>query len=100
VVKHIVMWRLKEAAEGCGKAENARRAKAALEGLVGKIPGILKLEVGINFCPEESAADIVLYSEFASRAELDAYQAHPDHQAVKPFIGSIRTERRIVDYEC
>jgi heme-degrading monooxygenase HmoA len=100
VVKHIVMWRLKAQADGRDKAENARLAKARLEALAGTVPGILRLEVGINFSPEEGAADIVLYSEFESRAALEAYQLHPAHLAVKPFIGSIRVERRHADYDC
>jgi hypothetical protein len=41
----------------------------------------------------------VLYSEFADKAALDAYQHHPDHVAIKPFIGAVRLERQCVDYE-
>jgi hypothetical protein len=41
----------------------------------------------------------VLYSEFADRAALAAYIAHPVHQAVVPFIGAIREGRQCMDYE-
>jgi hypothetical protein len=100
VIKHIVLWRLKEQAEGHGKAENANLVKAQLESLRGRIPGLIAIEVGINFAAEDGAADIALYSEFESRAALDAYQVHPAHVAMKAFIGSVRAERWVADYAC
>jgi hypothetical protein len=47
----------------------------------------------------EATYDVVLYSEFASREALDAYQEHPDHVAIKPFIGAVREARQCMDYE-
>jgi len=70
-----------------------------LERLRGKIPGLLKLEVGIDYSTTDQSADTVLYSKFESRAVLDSYQAHPEHKAVMTFIGEARCERRLVDYE-
>jgi hypothetical protein len=99
MVRHIVLWRLQETANGKSKRENAIGIKRLLEGLRGKIPGLLKLEVGLDFSATESSADVALYSEFADRAALDAYQVHPLHEAVKPFILAARLERRLVDYE-
>jgi len=99
MIKHIVTWRLKETAHGNSKAENARLIKHKLEALFGVVPGLLKIEVGIDFSRTDQSADLALYSEFESRAALDAYQAHPAHQAVMPFIMEARSERRLVDYE-
>lgn len=99
MIKHIVVWRLKESAHGNDRATNARLVKEMLESLRGRIPGLLAIEVGVDFSRTENSADIVLYSEFASRAALDAYQSHPEHQAVMPFILEARAERRMVDYE-
>jgi len=99
MVKHIVFWKLKETAHGVDKATNAARIKEMLEGLKGKIPGLLAIEVGIDFAHTDASADLALYSEFESRAALDAYQAHPDHKAVMPYIGEARTDRVVVDYE-
>ena len=48
MVRHVVMWKLKDEAEGASKAENAVKMARMLEGLVGKIGGLLKLEVGID----------------------------------------------------
>ena len=100
MVKHIVMWRLKDAAHGNDRATNARLIKAQVEALRGKIPGLLQLEVGADFSASEQSADLVLYSEFESHDALAGYQSHPDHKAIVPFIGAACSERRVVDYEC
>lgn len=97
MIKHIVMWRLDEAAGD--KSANALKLKLLLEGLNGRIPGLLRLEVGIDFSREGESSDVVLYSEFESRQALDAYQVHPAHAEVVPFVKSVRAERRVVDYE-
>ena len=99
MIKHIVLWRLKEYAEGSTKQENALKVKAMLENMRGKIPGMLKLEVGLNFEGSDTACDISLYTEFESRDALDAYQIHPVHMKVKEFLPLVRSERRVVDYE-
>lgn len=99
MVKHIVMWRLKDTAHGNSKAANAHLIKEMLEKLSGRIPGMLKIEVGIDYAGAENSADVVLYSEFESREALERYQIHPEHKAVMPFIMDARSERRVADYE-
>jgi hypothetical protein len=98
MVRHIVLWRLRDSANGRSKAENAAEVKRLLEGLNGKIPGLIKLEVGFDFSRTDESSDIVLYSEFETRAALDVYQTHPLHEAVKPFVMAARSERRLIDY--
>jgi tRNA(His) 5'-end guanylyltransferase len=99
MIKHIVFWMLKEFAEGGTKAENARKMKLLLEGLKGKIKEIKFVEVGININETPAAYDIALYSEFASIQDLDAYQVHPEHLKIGDFIGRVRIDRHVVDYE-
>lgn len=99
MIKHIVFWRLQEFAEGATKQENILKVKSMLEEMRGKIPGMLKLEVGLNFERIDTASDISLYTEFESREALDAYQIHLAHMKVKNFLPLVRTERRVVDYE-
>ncbi len=99
MIKHIVMWRLKEKARGAAKEENTRAMKARLEALAQIIPEIRHLEVGLNVKDSERAADVVLYSEFDSPADLDAYIQHPAHQEVVTFVREIAAETRVVDYE-
>ncbi|ATX81011.1 Stress responsive A/B Barrel Domain [Mariprofundus ferrinatatus] len=92
MVKHIVMWKLRD-------KRDAAEIKARLEALDGKIPGLIKIEVGIDFLESEQSADVVLYSELASREALDAYQAHPEHVAVIPLVKGAAVSRTVVDYE-
>lgn len=99
MIKHIVFFRLKDQAHGNSKAVNAQLFKEKLEALRGIVPGLRRLEVGIDFSATEMSADVALYSEFDSRAALEAYIVHPAHQAVLPFLAEARHERRVCDYE-
>ena len=99
MVKHIIMWRLRDSAEGFSKAENAQRIKQQLEELGRRIREIKYLEIGININTSQDAFDVVLYSEFENQDDLETYQNHPAHLAFKEFVGEIRTEKRLVDYE-
>ena len=99
MVKHIVLWKLKEEANGQGKEANAAAIKQKLESLKGKIEGLIEIEVGIDFLHSPESADIVLYSTFENKAALDFYQQHPLHKEIMPFIGESRSERRVADYE-
>ena len=99
MVKHIVMWTLKDSAEGRSKSESLVLMKERLEALVSRIDGIRHLEVGLNFMDSEDAFDIVLYSEFDSREDLEAYRVHPAHVEARDFIRGVREERRVVDYQ-
>ena len=99
MIKHIVMWRLKDHAEGNDKMTNAQLMKSKLEALRGQVDGVLTIEVGIDFSATDASMDVALYSEFADRAALAAYQAHPAHQAVVAFIKEVVSARQLVDYE-
>ncbi len=99
MIKHIVFWRLKESAHGNSKLANARLIKEKIEGLRGRIPGLLTIELGIDTTATENSSDIVLYSEFSSQEALSAYQVHPEHMAIVPFVVEAQCERRVVDYE-
>ena len=79
MLKHIVMWKLKEFAEGKTKAENAQFMKENLERLVGIIPEIKSLQVGINEKISDMAYDAVLISTFEDAEALARYKEHPEH---------------------
>jgi hypothetical protein len=98
MVKHIVMWKLKESVDGQSREQIALSMKSKLEGLVGLVPQIKALEVGINFAESDTASDISLYSEFESLEDLNAYQIHPEHQKVVAYVKTVVTERRVADY--
>lgn len=99
MIKHIVMWTLKDNAEGADRAANARTMKDKLEALAGLIPCLQKIEVGIDVFAAAPACDVILYSEFATRADLDAYQVHPEHQKVVAFVKQVVASRSVIDYE-
>lgn len=99
MIKHIVLWKVKETAEGKTGAENARIIKEMLEALKGKVEGIRALEVGLNVKPSGEAADVALYSEFDTLEDLERYAKHPEHLKVVEFVGKVRSERRVIDYE-
>lgn len=98
MIKHIVMWQLKEHAEGADKAANIVKMKALLDACADIVPGILEFEVALAQPGYECTYDVVLYSVFESAAALDAYQNHPQHVAIKPFIGAVRSARQCMDY--
>lgn len=98
MLKHIVMWRLKEEAEGAVKEDNAREMKRLLEGLPAMIPEIRRLEVGVNSRTGKDTFDVVLYTEFENEGGLETYLAHQEHERVAAFVSRIRMERAVVDY--
>lgn len=98
MIKHIVMWQLKDHAEGADKATNALKMKSMLDACAGLVPGMHAFEVAIAQPGMECTYDVVLYSEFESVAALEAYQNHPQHVALKPFVGAVRVARQCMDY--
>ena len=97
MIKHIVMWNLRgeTAAERSG---NALALQREFESLRGCIPGLRKLEIGVDHSRIDYACDVVLYSEFESQAALDAYASHPEHLRVRRALGDMRIARHQVDY--
>ncbi len=99
MIKHIVIWKLKNKTLPIEKCEDALAIKAALQALVGKIPGLLTVEVGFDVRGKETSGDIVLYSEFESKEALENYQSHPEHVKVGKEVVRPRTfDRRMIDY--
>ena len=97
MVKHIVMWKLKDFAEGKSRGENIKYIKGELEKLKDSIKEIKFLEVGENVNADKSY-DAVLYSEFDSLEDLEIYQNHPDHKKVAEYVGKVRESRVVGDY--
>ena len=99
MIKHIVLWQLKNEALGNSKAHNMELVKQKLMACANIVPGIVDFEVGLGGTSLECTYDVVLYSTFENKAALDAYQIHPEHEAIKAFIGSVRSARQCMDYE-
>jgi hypothetical protein len=99
MVKHIVIWTLRDEFEGLNKKQIAMELKHKLENLKGLIPEIKSLQFGINGAFPDRNADVVLVSEFENYTALDVYIAHPEHQKVGSFVKQVTTSRAAVDYE-
>ena len=97
MIKHIVMWNVRGAMPD--ERRNAIRVlKSRFEGLRDRIPGLLRLEVGVDTSRVDYACDVVLYSEFESQRALDAYASHPEHLRVRDELDGLRIARHQVDY--
>lgn len=97
MIKHIVMWDVRgETPEQ--KRETAQLIKTEFESLSGKVPGLTKLEVGMDMSGVDYACDVVLYTEFKDAESLEAYASHPAHLRVKQVLGDCRIARHQVDY--
>ena len=98
MLKHIVMWNVR-GDDAPTRARHIAQVKAAFESLRGRVPGLLQLEVGVDESRIDYACDVVLYTEFDSRAALAAYAEHPEHLRVKRALGDLRIARHQVDYD-
>ena len=97
MVKHIILWQLKEMDEE-EKQTVKKGIKAGLESLQGKIPGLLSIHVQTEGLPS-SNADVMLDSSFENADALQGYATHPEH--VKIADGNVRpyTQNRVcMDY--
>lgn len=98
MVKHIVLFKLKEELPATEKQAVINQFKEAIEALPAKISVIRKIEVGLNVNPAE-AWDIALYSEFDSLEDVKTYAVHPDHVAAGKLLADVKLNRACVDYE-
>ena len=99
MVKHIILWKLKDEYSACEKEAIKTGIKESLEGLKGKIPGLLDIKVQKE-CLGSSNVDVMLDSAFESEDALKAYSVHPEHVEVANTKVRPYTEiRSCIDYE-
>ena len=99
MVKHIILWQLKDELTAEEKLTAKAGIKEGLESLQGKIDGLIEIKV-YNQGLASSNADVMLYSVFEDEASLKGYAVHPDHVAVAD--GKVRpfTKTRLcLDFE-
>ena len=99
MIKHIVMWRVKDKALGKTKDENIIEIKNMLENLKSHIAEIKHIEVGINIENLTGSHDVILNTTFEDEEALNAYQKHPKHLESAKFIREVVMDRACVDYE-
>ena len=98
MVKHIVLFKLKESLTAEAKSEVANNFKNAIEALPASIPFIRNVFVGVNINAAE-AWDICLESEFDSLDDVKAYAVHPAHVAAAGILKDAKADRACCDYE-
>ncbi len=99
MVRHVIVWTLKEEYVGDEKAKIIAEIKEGLEGLKGVVPGIVEIKVNTEGLPS-SNGDLMLDSLFENEDALKGYSVHPAHVAVaegkvRPFVRN----RSCFDYE-
>ena len=94
MVRHIVLWRLKSPA-----STDFCALRTALEAQRGRIPGLLKVEVGRSYNSGKRAADFALICDFESREALVAYHRRPAHAETRAVVDPLVAEHWIADYE-
>jgi hypothetical protein len=99
MIRHIVVWRLKEEAKRDGKIANLELIHEVLEGLRVHVSGLHCVEIYPNQQIGADAADLLLYAEFDTWSALHAYEAHALHANLRALIAPLRTERRVIDHE-
>lgn len=96
MVKHIILWTLKEE---CNTDQVKNGIKKNLESLLGVVPGLLEIEVVTEKLPS-SNADVMLYSVFESKDALKGYAVHPEHVKVADtFVRPFTKQRSCIDFE-
>lgn len=90
MVKHVIIWTLKDELSPNEKERVKKEIKEGLEGLKGKVPGIAEIAVHTQGLPS-SNADLMLDSVFENEAALKAYAVHPEHvkvadTKVRPYV--------------
>lgn len=99
MVRHIVMFKLKEFDTPEAKEAKMQEIKIALEALIDKIDVLRMIRLDFNVNPAETW-DIILTTELDSLADVNTYANHPEHVAVaKNIIGPVKADRACVDYE-
>lgn len=97
MVKHMIIWKMKDELENKEAAKAA--IKEALEGLVDVVPGLLEMHI-LTEGFDCSAGDIMMDSTLESKQALDDYQVHPAHQAVaNDIVRPAVCQRLSFDYE-
>lgn len=98
MVKHIILWQLKDEFSIEEKEDIKRRIKTELEGLKDKIPGLIDIQVHHEVL-KSSNAEIILDSTFADTDALQNYSIHPEHvQVADTYVRPYTKTRTCIDY--
>ena len=98
ILKHVVMWRFLDEAEGRTKAENMRYCAERLRGLVGVAPTLMALEIGEDELHSPASYDMCLVCDFVNLEGMLAYRDFPPHKEISVYIGKVTSSRVVSDF--
>ena len=99
MIKHVVMWKLKEEAEGKTALENMEWIRDHLYALDGVISQLRSIQIGFDVTHAAGSYDLVLITEFDNTTDMKTYNDHPEHQKVVQFIRKVVDSRIACDFE-
>ncbi|MCL3778991.1 Dabb family protein [Prolixibacteraceae bacterium JC049] len=99
MIKHIVLFKLREFAADAEKTAALNKMKEMLLALDGVIEELKFIEVGLNHELNSANYDLCLTTHFNSMDDLKAYAIHPEHVKVVDYVKTIAEQRACVDYE-
>lgn len=100
MVKHIILWTLNPELSAEEKAVVKKGIKEGLEGLLGKVPGLVDVKVNVDGRLDSSNCDVMLDSTLESAEALKAYAVHPAHVAVADTkVRPYTVQRTCLDFE-
>ena len=97
MIRHVVIWKM-AADDAETRAAHAAEVARLLDGLVGVVPAIRSLSVGVNVAVPDTNADVAVVIDLDDLDALEAYQTHPAHQQVVGYIRSVTGGRMAVDF--
>lgn len=99
MIRHVVMWKFKDEAEGKTKEENMQIVRDALFALLPIIPELKLMEIDCDISHTEMSYDMMLTTEFDSVADMKVYAEHPAHKKVQAYVKAVRESRVVLDCE-
>ena len=99
MIRHVVMWRFADMAEGKTRQQNMEYIRERLMALPAIIPQIKRMEIGFDIGRTPMSYDMMLLTEFDSMDALAVYKDHPDHVAVSKYVGKVSIARVVADCE-
>ena len=100
MVKHIILWTLNPELTEEEKTAVKAGIKEGLEGLTGKVPGLIDVKVHIDGRLATSTADLMLDCTLENEEALKVYAQHPEHLAVaNTKVRPYTAQRACLDYE-
>lgn len=94
MITHVVLMKFKPD----NRDANMKSAVAQLRAMVGRVPSLRELEVGLHGAPVARSLDLALITRFDDAAGLGAYAEDPVHQDVKRFLAGVLESSFVVDF--